>query len=397
MQTFLGIIIGLIILMLLVLLHELGHFLAAIKNKVEVKEFAIGFPPRAKAFIKTNGKWQKLAKKDWQKPQKTTVVTLNYLPLGGFCAMKDEYDSADTKNSFGSATFWQKTQILFAGVIMNWLTAIVILTFVTIFGMPKILHNQFAIPADLKTTTPEVSIKEIAPNSPASKADLKPGDQILKINQKDILSTEDVISTNNQNANQEINLTIRRNSEIITKKIKLNHANSEYKLGISMQQQGKTIYYSTWSAPIVATGLTLQITAETLKGIGTIFTNLFTGLISQFNSNPATKQAGQVAIGRAGESVAGPIGILGFIFPAFVSAGVKDLALLTAIISISLACMNILPIPALDGGRWLLIAIYKLRKKPLTKDIEQKIVGRAFLALMFLFVLITILDIIKFF
>ena len=109
------------------------------------------------------------------------------------------------------------------------------------------------------------------------------------------------------------------------------------------------------------------------------------------------RESGQEAISAVGDSVSGPVGIIGVLFPAFTSAGPANLAYLSAIISISLACMNVLPIPALDGGRWLLIAIYKLRKKKLTKEVEEKIVARAFIVLLALMFIVTILDIVRFF
>ena len=124
---------------------------------------------------------------------------------------------------------------------------------------------------------------------------------------------------------------------------------------------------------------------------------MISGVAKQFNPNDATREEGRAALNTASDSVSGPVGIIGVIFPAFTSAGPTNLAFLAALISISLACMNILPIPALDGGRWLLIFIYKLRGKELSKEKEEKIVSRAFLFLLILIALVTILDITRFF
>ena len=93
--------------------------------------------------------------------------------------------------------------------------------------------------------------------------------------------------------------------------------------------------------------------------------------------------------------MSGPVGIIGVLFPSFLSMGIESLMFLVAIISISLACMNVLPIPALDGGRWLLIAIYKLRKKELTKETEEKIVSKAFTAILILALVVTVLDVMR--
>jgi regulator of sigma E protease len=93
--------------------------------------------------------------------------------------------------------------------------------------------------------------------------------------------------------------------------------------------------------------------------------------------------------------LSGPVGIIGILFPAFVSDSATSVFFLVAIISISLACMNVLPIPALDGGRWLLITIFKLRKKELTKEKEEKIVGRAFMAIIILALIVTVIDVMR--
>ena len=164
-----------------------------------------------------------------------------------------------------------------------------------------------------------------------------------------------------------------------------------------MSQDEQTLYYSTWSAPIVGAVTTVQLTGETFRGLWDMLWNLGSGLARQFSFDDTTRQAGREDIGKVGDSVSGPVAIVGIFFPNFTAAGPISLAFLAAIISISLACMNVLPIPALDGGRWLLIAIYRLRKKKLTTEIEAKVVSRAFMVLIALIVLITILDITRFF
>ena len=143
--------------------------------------------------------------------------------------------------------------------------------------------------------------------------------------------------------------------------------------------------------------MTLQLTGETFRGLGELVWNLISGMGRQLSFDGEVRESGREAIETVGESVTGPVGILGILFPSFASSGFSNLAFLAALISVSLACMNVLPIPALDGGRWLLIAIFKLRHKRLTKDIEEKIVARAFIILLALIVIVTILDITRFF
>ena len=107
------------------------------------------------------------------------------------------------------------------------------------------------------------------------------------------------------------------------------------------------------------------------------------------------REEGQEALNEVRDSVSGPVGIIGVLFPAFTSAGPTNLAFLAALISVSLACMNVLPVPALDGGRWLLITIFKLRKKKLTKETEERIVSRAMIVLLALIFIVTSLDIVR--
>ena len=154
MNIVFGIIIGLLILMLLVVAHEFGHFIMARRNGVKVNEFGIGFPPRAVAWVKkpvevkdkdgktiTQQKWVKIPKSEWEKPQKSLVFSINWLPIGGFCSMDGESAADKRKGTFGAASFWAKTKILFGGVAMNWLAAFVILTVLAWTGMPQLIPN----------------------------------------------------------------------------------------------------------------------------------------------------------------------------------------------------------------------------------------------------------------
>lgn len=407
MNIVFGIIIGLVILMLLVIAHEFGHFIMARKNGVKVNEFGIGFPPRAIAWVKkeveVDGekklKWVRIPKADWEKKQDSLIFSINWLPIGGFCSLDGESAADKRKGTFGAASFWAKTKILFGGVAMNWLVAFVILTVLAFTGMPELIPNQFYLGQDAQETfkTSNIVVKDVLKDSPASKAGFEVGDIILKTGDKDATSSSDVIQYGQENAGKTVEYLIERNGEQKTLVAELNKSDAEYALGVSMSGFGQNFIRSTWSAPIVGAGLTVQLTGETFRGLGTLVWNLISGVARQFSPNDEVREEGRVDIGTAGESVSGPVGIIGTIFPAFADAGIANLAALTAIISISLACMNILPIPALDGGRWLLIAIYKLRRKELTKETEEKIVARAFMVLFGLIILVTILDIIRLF
>lgn len=409
MNIVFGVIIGILILMLLVIAHEFGHFVMARKNGVTVKEFGIGFPPRAIAWVKkpvevtengkkvTKEKWVKIPKDEWDKEQNSLVLSLNFLPIGGFCSMDGESDADTRKGTLGAASFWQKTKILFGGVIMNWLVAAVLLTVLAFTGMPQFLKGQFYLKNDAKITGGGVSVMEVVEGSPAERAGIRSGDQIIAVAGGEVLTPNDVTDYNAGHAGEKVVYQVRRDGDNEREiEVELNPEDAEYALGIQMSY-GQTFVRSTWSAPIVGVGTTLQLTGETFKSLGQLVWGLASGVVSQFSPDNAVRESGQAAISSAGDSVSGPVGIIGVIFPAFASSGLANLTFLTALISVSLACMNVLPIPALDGGRWLMIAICRLRGKKLKKETEEKIVSRAFLVIIALVIIITMLDIIKLF
>ncbi len=325
---------------------------------------------------------------------------------------------AETRNGiFGDGSYWSNKNILFGGVAANWLIAIIIFTILAWTGMPEFLDGQFTVASDLRVESTPVEITSVAENSPASIAGILEGDRIIAIDGNEFMHGSEISDYNQAHAGETVVYTIQRNvskdhpcecsenSEcdcaqpeegelIFDQFVTLNPSDSEYLLGVTMATT-QSLSYSTWSAPVVGVGLTAQITGETFKGVGVMLWNLVTGVGSLFSPDANIRQNGQEAISAVGDSVAGPVGIIGIMFPAFTSAGPTNLAFLTALISVSLACMNVLPIPALDGGRWLLITIYKLRKKKLTKEIEERIVSRAMMVLLALIFIVTILDIIR--
>jgi regulator of sigma E protease len=169
-----------------------------------------------------------------------------------------------------------------------------------------------------------------------------------------------------------------------------NNSNQGY-LGVGSGQREQI--RASWSAPIVGVVTTGQFTLVTFQGLGDLLANVGKGLVSQLNSDQQVRDDGKKDLAAASNSVAGPIGILGVIFPAAGQAGFVQLAFLTAIISLTLAVMNILPIPALDGGRWFVMTIFKLLKKPLTKEREEKIQATGFMILMALVIVVTVADV----
>lgn len=381
MEILIGVISGLLILVFLVVVHELGHAVVARRNGVVVEEFGIGFPPRA-----------------WAKKLKNGVnFSLNWLPLGGFVKLQGEHDAADQKGDYGAASFWQKTRILLAGVAVNWIVAAILLTILAATGLPKILPNQFVIPSDARLEKQPVKVAVVTPKSPAAAAGLKPGDVIVRFDGKLVPTPEALVHETTQDKGKTVEIIYERKGMEYTTKATLNATdkNNHGYLGVGPSQQ--EIIHTSWSAPIVGVVTTGQFTLATLQGLGDLLANLARGIVFQLSPNQSTRQQANADLSAAGNSVSGPIGILGIIFPAAEKAGLTELVFLTAIISLTLAVMNVLPIPALDGGRWFTMAIFRLLRKPLSKEREEKIQGTGMLVLMTLVVIVTIADVSKLF
>lgn len=369
------VILGLVMFVMLVVLHELGHFIAARRGGVDVLEFGIGFPPRA-----------------WAKKMKSGFVfTVNLLPLGGFVRLKGEHDADKKPRSYGAADYWTKTKIMVAGVGMNLLIAFVLLTALAWLGMPKLIENQFTIKNDTKILNNRVLIGEIAKGSPAQKAGLKEIDQITAItpvgkSAEAVQSQEQLPLLTKAAAGQDVTISVVRDgqSKQLTAKLlssqeveaSLKTDNPKGYLGIVPTEY--TLLRSTWSAPLVAAGIIKQYTVLTLQGVGKALGSLVQG-----------------KGGQASKDVTGPVGIFSILKRGSL-LGYQFILVLIAIISLTLAIFNILPIPALDGGRLFVTWLFRLSKRQLKPKTEDLIHGTGFAVLMALFVLITIVDIKRF-
>lgn len=379
MELIFGIFIGLVILVFLVVVHELGHAIVARRNGVVVEEFGIGFPPRA-----------------WSRKLKNGVLfTLNWLPLGGFVKLQGEHDAADKKGDYGAASFWQKTKILLAGVVINWLVAALLLTGLALTGLPKILPDQFSIASDTTRISQPIELTALTPDYPAAQAGLQVGDKILRFDGQEVPTAQALINLTKTIKGKTVQIVYTRGGTEAVAEVVLRDDVTGSIFGAALGQ--RELIKASWSAPIVGVVTTAQFTWATLQGLGGLIANLVSGLVLQFSPDQASRTQGSENLKGASESVAGPIGILGTIFPAAERAGPTQLIFLTAIISLTLAVMNILPIPALDGGRWFVTALFRLLKKPLTKRHEENIQATGFIILMGLVVLVTIADVTKLF
>ncbi len=360
------VVVGVILFIGLIIIHEFGHFIVAKRNGVKVEEFGIGFPPRL---------WGKKFKGD------DTLYSINWLPLGGFVKLKGEHESDRSKHSFGAAPFKIKAKIMLAGVMMNLIAAAIILSIVAAVGLPRLINNQFAIAADTKETRHDVLVTYVANKSPADLGGIKSGDTLLAIGGEQIENAEDVSQLAQKYAGKEIEVEyVTTAGEQRQAHVRLNdeYVQDEGFIGISAADAIEE--RSTWSAPIRGIGLTVQLAWLTLKGLAQTIAQVF---------------AGQGA--AASQNVAGPIGIV-VLLNDISHAGFNYVLLFVAIISITLAVINALPIPALDGGRlfvsWL---VNKVLKRPIDARLEERIHAAGMALLLLAVLLISVIDIKRFF
>ncbi len=359
-------VVILLLFVLLILVHEYGHFLVAKRNGVEVEEFGIGFPPR-------------IAGKEMGKGIFKGYYTLNWLPLGGFVKLKGENSADKRKGSFGAATYWSQTKIILAGVVMNMLAAMVILTFLAWTGMPQVLDDQFRVTNDTEVVSSKVLAAYVGEDSPAEAAGIEFGNQFISIDDQSILSTDQLFELTKERAGQEIEVVyVDTAGNKVSEMVQLRPPDSEEGFfGVSPTEV--TLEKSTWSAPITGVVLTLQLAWKTLVGLIGLVGSLFSGNISE-----------------AGASVTGPVGIVVLLKDVSV-IGPSLLMFFVAVISVTLAVMNALPIPALDGGRLFVSGLFRLLKKPLTPRLENAIHGVGFAVLLALILVVSVKDVQRFF
>lgn len=349
----LTLLIFIAVLALLVLSHEFGHFIVARKSGMKVYEFGFGFPPRLFSIKKSE-----------------TIYSLNLIPLGGFVKIKGEDGEEVGPDSFVSQKAWKRAATLFAGVGMNIILAFVLLSVGFMIGMPQAVDN---LPSGVSVKDSHLEIIEVMSGKPAAQAGLQAGDIIAGLDNLKNPSIKDMQAYVNNHKDQDIQVVIKRGNAIVEKKIHpfIYADTGKGGLGVSLVEVGLVSY--PWYKAIYYGFL---MTGFYLKGIVVAFYYLIVGL---FAGN------------QVGEALSGPVGIA-VMTGQVARLGFSHLLNFTALLSLNLAIINILPIPALDGGRLLFLLISKIKRKPVAQKYEQLAHSFGFVLLMFLVVIITIKD-----
>lgn len=354
METLLTFII---ILGLLVFVHELGHFVAARVLGVGVKEFGFGFPPRLWGFTRKN-----------------TVYSINWIPLGGFVRLHGEDGEEKDAHSFGVQRAWKRIVILIAGVTMNFFLAACIFSVGYIIGFPANVSD--GVPAGARSRNAQVQITEIQENAPALQAGLQVGDALVLVNNVPIASITDAQQAAKAAGNRTVSITYRRGSTATQTTATLQPLveTGNPGLGVSLAETAELSY-----AP-------LRAIVEGFRAAGTslwIILEQFGLLIGRLFTNQPV-----------GDVVAGPVGIA-VLTGQVAELGFGYLLQFMALLSLNLAIINILPIPALDGGRLLFVIIEKLRGRPVSQKVEAKIHNTSFAVLIALIAFVTLHDVFK--
>ncbi|PKM86848.1 MAG: RIP metalloprotease RseP [Firmicutes bacterium HGW-Firmicutes-12] len=342
--------ISIIVFGIIVFVHEFGHYIVAKATGIRVEEFALGMGP-------------KFLSKKWGE----TVYSLRVLPLGGFCKMSGETGDAEyEKNNFpdprrfDQKPLWARISVVVAGPIMNFLLAVILFTLIfTVIGIPDEISNE---------------IGTVVAGTPAESAGLLPGDKITSIGDITVNDWSSIVMVIHNNPGKSLDMTIERGNKHFEVSVvpELDSNNQVGLIGISATEP-------TWKKKGLVDSIVMgyQRTIEITKLTAVGLVQLFTGKVSA-------------------DGIAGPVGIIKLIEES-ASYGVIYVVNLTALISINLGLLNLLPIPALDGSRILFLLFEGIRRRPVDPSKENFIHLIGFMLLMLLMVFITYRDIVKLF
>lgn len=364
-----SILIFFLVLSALVLVHEAGHYFSARALGVKADEFGFGFPPRFIGFVKDGGKWKRVGRKD-RGQYANTIWSLNWLPLGGFVRIKGEQAAIISKDSFHARPAWQRFVILAAGVVMNWILAIVLFTYVFIVGTRAVVED---LPGGAKIVDRAIAITQVLPGSPASKAGILPGDAIVSIAGETPTDSDLAREFIGKQGMRPFIVSIKRDGGSLDMVATLEFVKEVGRpaLGVGIAEVGIVSY-----PPFTAAKVAAIVTVGYTKAVVLTFIDIFRDLLS---------------LKAPAEEISGPVGIA-VLSGQIARQGIIPLLQFAAILSINLAVINFLPIPALDGGRVLFLFIEKLRRRAMNQKIEAAIHNVSFIILIALILLVTMRD-----
>lgn len=366
-----------VILAILVLVHEIGHFAVARFFGVKVHEFGIGLPPRGIGWTRIDGKWKKVTKENIKEGSVNTIYSLNLTPLGGFVKIKGEDgEDANDPDSFAVQAVWKRGLVISAGVIMNIITAAVLFSLVFMLGLRSPVSDVEI--ADGVVEQVEIAVVDVLPDSPAQVAGFVSTDQIQAIDGTAVDSISDIQEQFKQKEGQSTTVRIQRGDqplELFVVPEQLSEA-AIVGIGVGLDQTGirDFTFFEAIEQGVKQTGFLI---VQIFKAFGGAIATLWTDASSPVD-------------------VAGPVGIV-VLTGEIVKLGIVPLIQFTALLSVNLAILNILPVPALDGGRLLFLIIEGIKGSPVNRRVEGYIHSIGLYILIGLIALVTLKDILGIF
>lgn len=364
-----SIFIFIVILIILVLVHEFGHFFSAKKFGIRVDEFGFGFPPKLFSFKKGE-----------------TEYTFNLVPLGGFVKIfgenpdEENISGPDSARSFVNKPAWQQAIVLFAGVFMNFMLAWFLFSISFMSGSLTSLGSE---PKGFTLDNVNTTIISVLKNSPADRVGLKSGDKIFSIANNEISPNSNSIQTIqyliSQSKDKEVDVSFFRGQDKsihTVKVIPVLNSNNKPSIGIALDQIG-TLKLPFFKA--IEAGFSQSVFA-----VKEITHGLYSLIRDAFKGHPSL------------QSVTGPVGMVGVVGDAY-KFGFTYLLSFAAMISINLAVVNLLPFPALDGGRLFFLIIEKIKGSRIKSSIQNITNITGFILLILLMLFVTYHDILKIF
>lgn len=363
-----SIIIFIIILGVLIFVHEAGHFLVAKWSKIRVDEFAIGFPPKLFSFTK-----------------KGTKYALNLIPFGGYVKIfgetpDEESSNPEAKDSFVNKSKWTQAAVLIAGITFNIIFAWILFSISFLSGFPSIVTEANRD----RVFDPNVVITSVAENSPAMQSGIRVGDKVKSLvagevailTEPTVEGVQEFISDHSESV-IDIKL-VRANGleEIISVTPAEGILEDKKAVGITMSLIGQ-LKLGLFGAMFEGAKMTVSMTKDVAKGLYGFIGDIFTG-DADLNQ------------------VSGPIGIVGLVGDA-TQFGFVYLLGFTAFISLNLAVLNLIPFPALDGGRLLFVLIEGIIRKPIKTSVANTLNAVGFGILILLMIVVTVSDVVKLF
>ncbi|MEE1124842.1 MAG: M50 family metallopeptidase [Acutalibacteraceae bacterium] len=344
------IIIGILLFELIILSHEFGHFICAKKSNVLVHEFALGMGPKLFGFTKGE-----------------TLYSLRLLPIGGYCKMEGEDEESDSPRAFGNAKVWQKMLIVVAGAVMNVLLGLVLMCILVVQE-----------PYYASTT-----IESFHENSRSATQGLEVGDRLVSLDGYKINTSRDFSYSLGTMKTYSPNIKVERNGEIVDL--------GNVTFDTTTDSTGRTyIALDFYVVPIERsfTSVISQTFQQTYSVVRMIWASLVGLVTGQFTMN----------------DVSGPIGAASAITEAtsmglevnFV-AGLNNLLFMLMVISVNLGIFNMLPVPALDGGRFFFLIIEAIRRKPIPPKYEGLVHTIGFVILILFMIIVSLNDIVRLF